>query len=157
MVWFIGSTHPISSDGQICSFWVRCWSDTHSNRRPVLSQTWRIKICFKHHFVFMISRISKNLLPNYQNPGLPVVGLNYHESFVVSHQVGVHTDDGGVCLSDPGEAVGSQLPDLAGQVDCLALPHGQVHHLGLTQPTEVRALVKPRVPPCDRNPVKLFT
>ena len=100
-------------------------------------------LCYKPHFIFMISRINKNVLPNYQNPGFPVVGLNYHESFVVSDQVGVHTDDGGVCLSDPGEAVGGELPDLAGQVDCLALPHCQVHHLGLAQPTEVRPLVKP--------------
>ena len=69
----------------------------------------------------------------------------------MSDNVCINADDGGVCIPHPGEAVAGELPDLTGKVDRLALPHCQIHHPGLAQPTEVRPLVEPRMLPCVRN------
>ena len=63
------------------------------------------------------------MIPYYQNPGLPVTWLHYHESLVVSDDVAINTDDGRVFFSHPGQTVGGQLIDLAGKVDGATLTH----------------------------------
>ena len=56
--------------------------------------------------------------------------------------VSVNADDAGVSVPDPGEAVGAQLLDVAGEVDGVAKHCSLVHYLGQAHPAEVGTIVQ---------------
>ena len=83
--------------------------------------------------------------PNYKDPVLLVLRVDNPEPGVVRDDVGVDAEDARVPVPDPGQGVGPQLLDVAGQVDGVAQHRGQIEHATQGQPGKVGTGVEPGV------------
>ena len=83
--------------------------------------------------------------PNYQDPILLVLGVHNPEPGVVCDDVGVDAEDARVPVPHPGQGVGPELLDVAGEVDGVAQHRRDVHHATQGQPGKVGTGVEPGV------------
>ena len=63
----------------------------------------------------------------------------------MSDDVGVNAEDARVPVPDPGQCIGPQLLDMAGEVDSVAQHRRDVHHAAQGQPSKVGTGVEPGV------------
>ena len=72
-----------------------------------------------------------------------VLGVHNPEPGVMRDDVSVNAEDARVAVPDPGQRVGAELLDVAGQVDGVAQHRGQVEHATQGQPGKVGTGVEP--------------